>query len=213
MADARSGLRERTRRAVQAELIDVAQRLFVEHGYEGTTIDQIATAVGMSQRSFFRYFAGKDELVLAKYEQLGDLLAGRLAERPADEGPWPALRHTFDVFVEYVQSPGADARLNEIERVIERSPVLRAGYLERIDRIQARLAEVLRARGRATGHAWADGHPAPEALVSAAFGCATAARAVGVRTGAEYRVALDEAMDAIAEFAVVGSSTSAPVQG
>lgn len=48
----RPTLRERTQLAVQAELIDVAQRLFVEHGYEATTVD----AAGLSKRSFFRYF-------------------------------------------------------------------------------------------------------------------------------------------------------------
>jgi AraC-like DNA-binding protein len=56
-------LRERTRRAVQAELVEVAQRLFVERGYEQTTADAIAGAAGMSKRSLFRYFRSEEDLV------------------------------------------------------------------------------------------------------------------------------------------------------
>ncbi len=47
-------IRERTRRLAQTELTSVAQDLFLEHGYEETTVDQIAAAAGMSKRTFFR---------------------------------------------------------------------------------------------------------------------------------------------------------------
>ena len=57
-------IRERTRRLAQTELTTVAQDLFLEHGYEQTTVDQIAAAAGMSKRTFFRYFPSKDDLVI-----------------------------------------------------------------------------------------------------------------------------------------------------
>ena len=61
-------VRERTRRAVRGELAQLAVSLFVEKGYDETTIDDLAAAAGMSKRTFFRYFASKEELVMGKYE-------------------------------------------------------------------------------------------------------------------------------------------------
>src|SRR3954451_1699915 len=81
-------VRERTRRAVRAELAQLAKDLFVEKGYDETTIDDLAAAAGMSKRTFFRYFASKEELVMGKYEILGEQLAEDLAARPADEPIW-----------------------------------------------------------------------------------------------------------------------------
>src|SRR6266545_7692516 len=60
-------VRERTRRAVRDELTQLAKDLFVEKGYDETTIDDLAAAAGMSRRTFFRYFASKEELVMGKY--------------------------------------------------------------------------------------------------------------------------------------------------
>src|SRR4051812_32379863 len=76
-------VRERPRRAVRGELTQLAVDLFVEKGYDETTIDDLAAAAGMSKRTFFRYFASKEELVMGKYEVFGEQLAEDLAARPA----------------------------------------------------------------------------------------------------------------------------------
>src|SRR6266536_5936036 len=81
-------VRERTRRAVRGELAQLAVGLFVEKGYDETTIDDLAAAAGMSTRTLFRYFASKEELVMGKYEVLGEQLAEDLAARPAGEPIW-----------------------------------------------------------------------------------------------------------------------------
>ncbi|MDT7674541.1 MAG: hypothetical protein QOD82_2443, partial [Pseudonocardiales bacterium] len=60
---ARGGLREVTRRAVQAEIASTAMELFVRQGLNETTIDQVAASVGLSGRSVFRYFATKEVMV------------------------------------------------------------------------------------------------------------------------------------------------------
>src|SRR5438046_8720250 len=65
-------VRERTRRAVRGELAQLAVRLFVEKGYDETTIDDLAAAAGMSRRTFFRYFASKQHLVIGRYEYSGE---------------------------------------------------------------------------------------------------------------------------------------------
>src|SRR6266704_5848277 len=68
-------VRERTRRTVRGELAQLAVDLFVEKGYDETTIDDLAAAAGMSKRTLFRYFAWKDELVVGEYGVLGEQLA------------------------------------------------------------------------------------------------------------------------------------------
>src|SRR3954454_16613700 len=103
-------VRERTRRAVRGELTQLAVSLFVEKGYNETTIDDLAAAAGMSKRTFFRYFASKEELVMGKYEYFGEQLAEDLAARPADEPIWASLRHVFGRVADHVEN---DARRTE----------------------------------------------------------------------------------------------------
>ncbi|GAA2712715.1 TetR/AcrR family transcriptional regulator [Actinoplanes palleronii] len=141
--DAKSeSLRERTRRAVQAELTLVAIDLFVEQGYDATPVEQIAEAAGMSRRSFHRYFGSKDEVMVAVLAASGERLTAALAERPAGEPPWTALRRSFDGIVERM----ADPRSLAITRMMRDSPSLHASHLHRQTSLRKSLADVLAAR-------------------------------------------------------------------
>lgn len=126
--DAKSGgLRERTRRAVQAELTAAALDLFVEQGYDATPVEQIAEAAGMSRRSFHRYFGSKDEVIVAVVAAAGERISTALAERPAGEPPWTALRRSFDGPVASM----SDARSLALTRMMRDSPSLHASHLHR----------------------------------------------------------------------------------
>jgi AcrR family transcriptional regulator len=112
-----SPLREVARNAVRDEVMRAAWLLFAEQGFEATTVEQIAQAAGMSRRTFFRYFAGKDELILDKLLEAGDRLADALRARPADESAWAALRGAFDsVVAGQEQNPEAARRLGQLLR-------------------------------------------------------------------------------------------------
>ncbi|WP_171057995.1 TetR/AcrR family transcriptional regulator [Modestobacter altitudinis] len=179
--DSHLSLRERTRRAVQAELVDVAQRLFVEQGYEATTVDSITEAAGLSKRSFFRYFASKEDLVMGKYDLMGEQLQAGLTARPADEPVWTALRRMFDDVIAYTADTSNSARMDEMERIVSASPALNAAYLQRLDQMQSDLATIVRDREEQAGRPRAATDPSPEAIVGAAFACMAAARRTAIR--------------------------------
>jgi AcrR family transcriptional regulator len=85
------GLWSRTRRAVYDEITAVAMGLFLEKGFEATTIDEIAAAAGISRRSFFRYFGTKEDVVLGHLAADGIAIRTALEQRPDDEDVWTAL--------------------------------------------------------------------------------------------------------------------------
>lgn len=168
----RSNLRERTRRAVQKEIGDAALGLFASRGYDATTIDDIAAAVGMSQRSVFRYFATKEEIVVGKLNLGANDMLDILRARPAGEPAWTSLRRLFDV----VGTPDRQEVLKPIQRVVFETPALLAVYLQKLHSTQDAVVEALLDRAQAAGTPYAADDPAPRALTAAAFGCLVAAQ-------------------------------------
>ncbi|AVT81103.1 MULTISPECIES: TetR family transcriptional regulator [Rhodopseudomonas] len=59
------GLRERKRRETLQRISDAALELFLNKGFDATTLDEIAEAAGISRRTFFYYFASKDDILTA----------------------------------------------------------------------------------------------------------------------------------------------------
>jgi len=77
------GLRARKRRETRRRLAETGLRLFLEHGYEQTTLDAIAEAAGVSRRTVFHYFDQKEDILLAWQSGLAEgLREAILAERP-----------------------------------------------------------------------------------------------------------------------------------
>ncbi|MFS8198542.1 TetR family transcriptional regulator [Streptomyces sp. CWNU-52B] len=196
MSDRQPGLRERTRRAVRKEIAEAANALFVERGFEATTIDDIAAAVGMSQRSVFRYFATKDDIVLGKFEFAVEEMLAAFRARPADEPLWTSLRGVFEVLVLMSEMPERAAQMEPVHRMVFESPALRAGYLQRLQRLQDAVVDEARGRAEAAGAPYAVADPTPRAVTAAAFGCLVAAQHSWLAAGANgsYREAVDRAM-------------------
>jgi AcrR family transcriptional regulator len=116
-------LRDRTRRAVRAELADAAVALFAERGFDETTVEDIARAVGMTKRSFFRYFPAKEDAVFAGTEVLVERVVDDLRTRPADEEPWECLHQVLRRWQEEIHT---SATALAHERLIASTPALRA---------------------------------------------------------------------------------------
>jgi AcrR family transcriptional regulator len=115
--------RTRTMRDIQTEALG----LFAEHGYEQTTIEQIADAADISPRTFFRYFPTKEDVVLwDEYDAvMGDLLEQRPRSEPPGETMRALTRHALEGL--YKRDP---ARLLARYRLLFGVPAVRARFLE-----------------------------------------------------------------------------------
>lgn len=197
-------LRERTRQAVREDISRSAWVLFAERGFEGTTVEQIADAAGMSKRSFFRYFANKEQVVLDRLLLSGSEIADAMAARPAEEAAWPALRAALEPAV---RAQEQQAYRTRALLTMLREPGLRATLQERQHRWGAMLAPLIaerlapRTSGRSARPRTSDLDidPRPAAIAWAAIVCMEAAQdAWSVDRVTPLGVLLDEAMGAVA---------------
>ncbi|WP_326630558.1 MULTISPECIES: TetR family transcriptional regulator [unclassified Streptomyces] len=145
-----TGLRERKKRRTRDALLHAALELFTTQGYEETTVDEIVDAVDVSQRTFFRYFASKEETAFAVQEMVESRFLAELRRRPAAESPFEAMRSA--VLCAWNSIGEAIEELVTVElhmrtyRMIESTPSLLAAHLRRSIDLENQIAEVIAAR-------------------------------------------------------------------
>ena len=92
-----------------------------------TTVEQIALAAGVSTRTFFNYFATKDEAVMLPYDDLSLLLRDEIKRRPADESPYDSARHAAHAaFAFLAADDDLVGLLLDSARLLRTEPALRA---------------------------------------------------------------------------------------
>ncbi|MFC4534376.1 TetR/AcrR family transcriptional regulator [Sphaerisporangium dianthi] len=144
------GLRERKKRQTRLALVDAGFKLFLARGYEATTVDQIAAAVEVSPRTFFRYFGSKEDLALDFTVEYDERIMTALAARPQDEPPFTALAHAFREFIHGMENDAAEdaERFLRHRRVIDANPALFCTSFARMADIEKKLTvEIARRQG------------------------------------------------------------------
>jgi len=133
-----AGLRERKKQRTRDALVDAAFELFRRQGFDATTVDEIAEAVELSPRTFFRYFESKEDVALTLQDQQFDTLYAAFA----------ALRHATVATVQACENgtAGFDAeRFSCVQQMIRDNPAVYARSLEactpRLDELGRRIAE------------------------------------------------------------------------
>ncbi len=119
-----AGLRERNKLRRHDQITEAALRLFAERGFDGTTIDEIAAAAEVSRRTFFRYFARKEDVLLDWKRRTAKELRDALNARPPGEAPLQAVHGALaTVASTYGEQPELTLGLL---RMFESGPDLRA---------------------------------------------------------------------------------------
>ncbi|MFJ7194559.1 MULTISPECIES: TetR family transcriptional regulator [unclassified Streptomyces] len=136
---------QRKRRLVSGELTEAALQLLAAKGFDAVTVDEIVTAAGVSKRTFFRYFASKEDVVVQFLADMGAGMCEELAARPAGERPSEALLRAVSVPLAACAHPDHAERALRVVRLILRTPALRARFMERqaqwCDDLTAQLAD------------------------------------------------------------------------
>ncbi|WP_327356260.1 TetR family transcriptional regulator [Streptomyces sp. NBC_01304] len=144
------GLRELKKQRTRNALLRVALELFTTKGYEQTTVDEIVEAVDVSQRTFFRYFAGKEEAAFAVQEMVESRFADALRARPATEAPIEAMRRAVLDSWEAMGESIAEVVPLELHmrtyQMIESTPALLAVHMRRSIEMEAEIARIVAER-------------------------------------------------------------------
>jgi AcrR family transcriptional regulator len=187
------GLRERKKAKTRHALEDAAIELFQRQGFERTTVEQIAEVCEVSPRTFFRYFASKEEVLFGDSADKLQQVVAVLESRPADEPPLLSMRAATLSLVDVYE--GERDRRKVIAEIVAATPMLRAHGSERQDEWNDLAVDILtRQRG-------ADAPPRFE--VRLAVAAATAAVKVAIQTWLEdattdLRSLIERAFDRLA---------------
>ena len=144
----------------RGRLAKSAMALYAEQGFDQTTVAEIAARAGLTERTFFRHFADKREVLFYGMEMLRDLLARAVADAPAEATAMDAAGAAFEAAGAVLQENPERARLRDA--IVSANADLRERELIKLAALAATVAGALRDRGI----------PEPEASLAAETGVA-----------------------------------------
>jgi AcrR family transcriptional regulator len=129
----------------RGRLQQAAMELFIERGFEQTTVTEIAERAGLTQRTFFRHFADKREVLFAGADELKELMVSALTGAPDSAAPIDAVAASLQAAGAALQEGGQHPR--QRQAVISANTELRERELIKLASLAAALADALRRRG------------------------------------------------------------------
>lgn len=138
------GLRERKKAATRAALRRAALQLVTDRGFDAVTVEEIADLAGVAQRTFFRYFASKEDVIVDDRD-LAEELAALLEQTPAAQPPVAAVRTALLSLAGRLDA-GDRAEILARQRLIATTPALLARSLEQHQAWEAVLEDWLAER-------------------------------------------------------------------
>ncbi|MEJ0028670.1 MAG: TetR family transcriptional regulator [Rhizomicrobium sp.] len=137
-----AGHRERKRAETRARIIESALKLFVKRGFDGTTLDDIAAAAGISRRTFFHYFESKEDLAFAWLDSTSDDIVAAATRERADQ---PLLAIAANAIAACATPYGRDEAF-ALARLVNETPALKDRSQMKYGRLEEALAAALAAR-------------------------------------------------------------------
>ncbi|MGM1061989.1 TetR/AcrR family transcriptional regulator [Saccharothrix sp. Mg75] len=129
----------------RGRLEQAALDLYGEHGYEQTTVAEIAKRAGLTERTFFRHFADKREVLFAGSTALRDALVAAIADTPGATPPVEAVTKALEAACAVLRERHEHARRRHA--VITANAELRERELIKLASLAGALAGALRERG------------------------------------------------------------------
>lgn len=129
----------------QGRLEQAALELYIEHGFENTTVSEIAERAGLTERTFFRYFADKREVLFSGSVALKEILVTTTLGAPDSASPLEAVTVALEAAGTVLQQRGTGARRRQ--SVIMANPELQERELIKMASWASALADALRQRG------------------------------------------------------------------
>lgn len=140
----KEGRRERKRRQTRERIESTALKLFLERGFDATTIEDITEAADVSKRSFFDYFPSKEEVVAAWQDGFARELIGAVAAQPEDASIVEVIEAGVN---SALRTAIADPQSLALAALIRNTPALCARDQLKYAKLEKKLADALFARG------------------------------------------------------------------
>ncbi|HEV2981962.1 MAG TPA: TetR family transcriptional regulator [Solirubrobacteraceae bacterium] len=131
----------------RGRLEKAAMELYRERGFEQTTAAQIAERAGLTERTFFRHFADKREILFAGATQLQDLVVSAVASAPDSATPLEAAIAGIEAASAMLEELRGRAFARQRQAIVAASPELRERELDKLAALAAGVAGALRKRG------------------------------------------------------------------
>jgi AcrR family transcriptional regulator len=129
----------------RGRLAKAAMTLYAEQGFEQTTVTEIAARAGLTERTFFRHFADKREVLFYGMETMRDLLVRAVADAPASATAMDAVGAAFEAAGSVLQENPERVRLRDA--IVSASAELRERELIKLAALGSAVAGALRDRG------------------------------------------------------------------
>jgi AcrR family transcriptional regulator len=129
----------------RGRLAKAAMALYAERGFEQTTVAEIAARAGLTERTFFRHFADKREVLFYGMEMLRDLLARAVADAPAGMTAMGAVGAALEAAGAVLAENPERVRLRDA--IVSANADLRERELIKLAALASAIADALRDRG------------------------------------------------------------------
>lgn len=130
----------------RGRLQEAALALFSEHGFDQTTAAEIAARAGVTERTFFRHFNDKREVLFGGFEILKEQIVSGVAGAPANDAPLDAVARGLDAAAALLGEARRDLTAQR-QAVVATNPELRERELAKLADYAAAVADILRQRG------------------------------------------------------------------
>jgi AcrR family transcriptional regulator len=138
----------------------VTLELFAEQGFEGTTVAEIASRAGLTERTFFRYFTDKREVLFTGQDTFEGMFGDQIAAAPPDTQPFAVVNRALQAVATDFFPPERQTFSRQRQTIIDANPGLRERELLKLTGLTSAMAAALRERGT----------PEPTALLVAECG-------------------------------------------